>query len=100
MGCAERRIRTPVRAITPLKKIARSRHIRGLMMGGLLLVLVHMVGTVGYHFIGRPVASWIDSFYMTFITVATIGYGETVDLSTHPLGRLFTVGLPSWASAR
>lgn len=76
-----------------MQKIARSRHIRGLITGGLLLVVVHMVGTVGYHFLGRPAASWIDSFYMTFITVATIGYGETVDLSTHPLGRLFTVGI-------
>ena len=76
-----------------MKKIAHGRHFRGLITGGLLLVLVHLVGTVGYHFIGRPAASWIDSFYMTFITVATIGYGETVDLSTHPLGRLFTVGI-------
>ncbi|MBG9390615.1 potassium channel family protein [Caenimonas sp. DR4.4] len=58
-----------------------------------MLVLVHLVGTLGYHYIGRPAASWIDSFYMTFITVATIGYGETVDLSAHPLGRLFTVGI-------
>jgi voltage-gated potassium channel len=49
------------------------------------------VGTLGYHYLGRPDASWIDSFYMTFITVATIGYGETVDLSHHPVGRLFTV---------
>jgi voltage-gated potassium channel len=76
-----------------LNKITRSRHFRGLLTGGLLLVLVHLVGTVGYHFIGRPSASWIDSFYMTFITVATIGYGETVDLSAHPYGRLFTVGI-------
>jgi voltage-gated potassium channel len=28
---------------------------------------------------------------MTFITIATIGYGEVVDLSQHPMGRLFTV---------
>ncbi|MFC5499281.1 potassium channel family protein [Caenimonas terrae] len=76
-----------------MNKISRSRHLRGLVAGGVLLVLVHMVGTVGYHFIGRPSASWIDSFYMTFITVATIGYGETVDLSTHPIGRLFTVAI-------
>ena len=55
--------------------------------------MVHVVGTVGYHYIGRPTATWIDSFYMTFITVATIGYGETVDLSTHPMGRLFTVAI-------
>ncbi len=55
------------------------------------MVLIHVIGTLGYHYLGRPNASWIDSFYMTFITVATIGYGETVDLSHHPLGRLFTV---------
>lgn len=49
------------------------------------------MGTLGYHYIGRPSATWIDSFYMTFITIATIGFGETVDLSAHPMGRLFTV---------
>jgi voltage-gated potassium channel len=58
-----------------------------------VLVAVHVVGTLGYHRLGRPVATWIDSFYMTFITVATIGYGETVDLSHHPMGRLFTVAI-------
>ena len=51
------------------------------------------VGTLGYHAIGSPQASWIDSFYMTFITVATIGYSEVVDLSGSPYGRLFTVAI-------
>jgi voltage-gated potassium channel len=74
-----------------LKKILRGRHVSGLMHGAMLLLLIHVVGTLGYHYIGRPSASWIDSFYMTFITVATIGFGETVDLSRHPMGRLFTV---------
>jgi voltage-gated potassium channel len=74
-----------------LKKILRGRHVSGLMYGAALLLLVHVIGTLGYHTIGRPSASWIDSFYMTFITVATIGFGETVDLSRHPMGRLFTV---------
>lgn len=55
------------------------------------MVLIHVFGTLGYHYLGRPVATWIDSFYMTFITVATIGFGETVDLAHHPMGRLFTV---------
>ncbi len=68
-----------------------TKHVRGLVNGGLLLLCVQVGGTVGYHYIGRPAASWIDSFYMTFITIATIGYGETVDLSHHPYGRLFTV---------
>ena len=56
-------------------------------------MLVHIVGTLGYHAIGWPKASWIDSFYMTFITVATIGYSEVIDLAAHPYGRLFTVGI-------
>lgn len=76
-----------------MNKVLRSRHVRGLATGGLVLLLVHVAGTLGYHWIGRPHASWIDSFYMTFITVATIGYAEVVDLSAHPLGRLFTVAI-------
>jgi len=74
-----------------LARLMERRHVRGLLVGAGLLALVHLIGTVGYHYLGRPVATWIDSFYMTFITVATIGYGETVDLSHHPMGRLFTV---------
>ncbi len=69
----------------------QQRHVSGLLAGAALIVLVHVVGTLGYHYIGQPDATWIDSFYMTFITVATIGYGETVDLTNHPMGRLFTV---------
>ena len=62
-----------------------------MLYGVALLLLIHVIGTLGYLYIGYPTATWIDSFYMTFITVATIGYGEVVDLSTHPMGRLFTV---------
>ena len=61
------------------------------MYGASLMVLVHIIGTLGYLVIGGPSVTWIDCFYMTFITVATIGYGEVVDLSQHPMGRLFTV---------
>jgi voltage-gated potassium channel len=74
-----------------LKNLFRSRHFSGLLSGALLLLLVVLVGTLGYRYIGHPTATWIDSFYMTFITISTIGYGEVVDLSTHPYGRLFTV---------
>jgi voltage-gated potassium channel len=69
----------------------REAHFSGLAYGAVALVLIHVVGTLGYMAIGGPSTSWIDGFYMTFITVATIGYGETVDLSLHPMGRLFTV---------
>jgi voltage-gated potassium channel len=71
--------------------MAKSKHWTGLIYGAVLMVLIHVIGTFGYRYLGRPSATWIDSFYMTFITVATIGYGEVIDLSRHPLGRLFTV---------
>ena len=80
-------------ASASVRKLFHSRHWRGLVTGGLVLLLVHVVGTLGYHHVGRPAATWIDSFYMTFITVATIGYGEVVDLTHHPYGRLFTVAI-------
>jgi len=69
----------------------RNRHFIGLFYGSVLLLAVTVVGTVGYWYIGSPNATWIDSFYMTFITIAAIGFGEIVDLSAHPMGRLFTV---------
>ena len=74
-----------------MNKLLRGTHFAALKHGVVLLLLIHVIGTLGYHYIGQPSATWIDSFYMTFITVATIGYGETVDLSHHPAGRLFTV---------
>ncbi len=74
-----------------LKHLRRNSHFTGLLYGAALLLAIHLVGTLGYLYIGHPGATWIDSFYMTFITVATIGFGEVVDLSQHPGGRLFTV---------
>lgn len=74
-----------------MRNMMRSSHSSGLLYGAVILLLVHLAGTLGYMYIGRPGATWIDSFYMTFITVATIGFGETVDLSQHPMGRLFTI---------
>ena len=38
-------------------------------------------------------ASFLDAFYMTAITVSTIGFHEIIDLDKYPLGRLFTVFL-------
>jgi voltage-gated potassium channel len=49
------------------------------------------LGTIGYRMIGGSQYSWLDCFYMTFITVATIGFGEIIDLSSSPWGRVFTM---------
>lgn len=57
------------------------------------LLTIHIVGTLGFYVIANGRASVFDAFYMTFITVATIGYAETVDLSGNVPGRLFNVAI-------
>lgn len=57
------------------------------------LLAVLAIGTIGYRAIGGPAFAWFDCFYMTVITVTTIGYGEILDFSAHPGGRIFTVAV-------
>jgi voltage-gated potassium channel len=74
-----------------LIELPPSRVYRNLAWAALIMALVMTTGTVGYRIIGDGHYGWIDCFYMTFITVATIGYSEVVDLSHSSGGRLFTV---------
>lgn len=69
----------------------RSYVVRNLLFAFLALLLVMLVGTVGYRYLGAEHDSWVDCFYMTFITISTIGFVEAVDVSHYPYGRLFTV---------
>src|ERR1017187_1001852 len=68
-----------------------SRVIRSLLFSLAALILVLFIGTVGYRLLGGPHYSWLDCFYMTFITISTIGYTEVVDVTGYEYGRLFTV---------
>ena len=52
----------------------------------LLVATIFVVGTIGYHFIEG--AAWWDSFFMTVITVTTVGFEEEVPLSRG--GEVFT----------
>jgi voltage-gated potassium channel len=56
-----------------------------------VLIAVLVIGTVGYRFIAGPGYSFLDTFYMTIITISTIGFGEVVDVSAIPAGRIFTI---------
>ncbi len=50
---------------TPLQRIR---------IGALSLVIVFVVAILGYHYLGKY--DWLDSVWMVFITVSTVGYGE------------------------
>ncbi len=56
-----------------------------------MLLAVHVFGTIGYMVLTEHKYSWFDCFYMTFITVTTIGYGEIIDMSSNQAARMLTV---------
>ncbi len=65
------------------------REIRRRLIGaGLVLVAVTLVGTVGFRMID-PTAGWVRAFFMTAITLTTVGYGEEVPVDSDA-ARIFT----------
>jgi len=101
------RARAPRRVVkpTPMHRLRASLEdpVRQFQVSLLLLLTVMVLGTCGYHWIER--LGWLDSAYMTVITVATVGFGEVRPLT--PAGRLFTMGLivvgvgtGAWAATR
>jgi voltage-gated potassium channel len=74
-------------------EITTQRALQRFVAPTLALATVSLIGTIGYKIIGGPQASWLDCLYMTFITIATIGYGEIIDLSHSPGGRVFTMAI-------
>jgi voltage-gated potassium channel len=63
---------------------------RPLVRSALLVALVFAVGVTGYLVIGGEQYGFIDAMYMTVITLTTVGFGEVIDLSNNPQGRVFT----------
>jgi voltage-gated potassium channel len=58
-------------------------------VAGLFLVAVVITGIAGYHFLEGY--TWLEAFYMTIITISTVGFREVRPLS--PAGMIFTIGL-------
>ena len=50
------------------------------------IIVVIITGVLGYYYIEEW--SWVDSFYMTIITISTVGFGEPFPLSVE--GKIFT----------
>jgi voltage-gated potassium channel len=61
------------------------------IFAGIGLAAVISIGTIGYWFIGGRHYTFVDCLYMTIITITTIGYGEIIDMSGNPAGRIFTI---------
>ncbi len=58
------------------------------------LALVVLIGAGGYKVLGPSEWTWFDAFYMTIITLSTVGYGETLaGMEDVPWAREWTVGL-------
>ncbi|MFN0213216.1 MAG: potassium channel family protein [Saprospiraceae bacterium] len=51
-----------------------------------LMMFAVFIGTLGYRIIEHE--TWFDSYYMSLVTLSTVGYGEVIPLSFE--GRVFT----------
>ncbi|MCS6957669.1 MAG: NAD-binding protein [Aquificaceae bacterium] len=78
----------------PLIEEYQSKLIESLKEIRVPLILLHFsmsIGTLGYMLLSG--GNFIDSVYMTVITIGTIGFGEIVKGSETPIGRIFTTFL-------
>ena len=75
--------------VAPVARTQNQQIRRAALQGAAILVLLLLAGTWGY----CSLEGWrpLDALYMTVITLSTIGYGETHELSD--AGRLFTLAL-------
>jgi voltage-gated potassium channel len=73
----------------PIKKIPNiPKKLRNIAM---VVVVVILIGTVGFKIIGGKDKSFLDALYMTAITITTVGYGDVIGLDDKPFGKLFTI---------
>ena len=65
-------------------KDSSDRYVYRVLLAAVLTVLA--VGTVFYHFVEH--FSWLNSYYFSVITLATVGYGDFVPHTD--AGKIFT----------
>ena len=55
------------------------------------VVLMIVVGTIGFKITGGEKTSLLDALFMTAITMSTAGYGDVIGLDNKPWGKVFTI---------
>ena len=60
------------------------RHLYRILLGVVTGTLA--TGTVVYHYVQQ--LGWVDAYYLSVVTLATVGYGDITPSTT--LGKLFT----------
>ncbi|NLR92451.1 potassium channel family protein [Flammeovirga agarivorans] len=56
-----------------------------------VIIFILILGTVGFMYAAHEPVDPMDAFFMTAITITTIGYGEVIPLENNPFGRVFAI---------
>ncbi|MBZ5628493.1 MAG: potassium channel protein [Acidobacteriia bacterium] len=64
---------------------------RRLLYAILALSSMTAIAVIGYHVLGGPEVTFLNSLYMAVITLAGVGYGEIIDSSHNPALRIFNM---------
>lgn len=56
-----------------------------------VILFIMIIGTIGFMATSSTPVEPIDAFFMTAITITTIGYGEVIPLDNNPIGRFFAI---------
>lgn len=81
----------PVRAL--FLNLRRGAYGRLISAAGVLAAVI-IVGVASYYAVGEGRWSWFDCFYMTIITLSTVGFAETLEgMNELPEARAVTIAL-------
>lgn len=56
----------------------------------ILMIVVFFFGSIGFKLL-YPQESWINVFYMTAITLSTVGYGDVLGIEKNEIAELYTI---------
>jgi voltage-gated potassium channel len=71
--------------------LRRARLSIGIALAAFATIMA--VGTLGYKHLGGDYSCWLYALYMTFLMVATIGYGAGVEIWRRPETEIFTMAI-------